>query len=172
MNTKRLITIIALVATVPALVFAQARAKADKDTDQFRYEIECVNQGTSGTYQVKVWSYSKKPKVAVEQTKKNAIHGVLFKGYPGNSRKCTEQRPIVSDPDAEKQHPVFFREFMADGGDYMRFVSLSTDGAIDAGDIMKVGREYKVGVVVNVSKDELRRYLEDKKIIRGLSTGF
>lgn len=151
---------------------AQARAKADRDTDQWRYEIECVNQGIHGTYQVKVWSYSKKPHVAIEQTKKNAVHGVVFKGYPSNQRKCTEQKPLARDPEAEKTFAEFFQKFFDDGGDYMKYVSVSSDGTPGPGDIMKVGKEYKVGIIVSVSKDELRKYLEDQKIIKGLSSGF
>ena len=37
---------------------------------------------------------------------------------------------------------------------------------------VKVGKEYKVGCVVSVRKDDLRRALEAAGIIRGLSTGF
>jgi hypothetical protein len=159
-----------LLATTQAS--AQARAKADRDTDQWRYEIECVNQGIQGSYQVKVWSYSKKPHVALEQTKKNAVHGVVFKGYSSNERKCTEQKPLTRDPEAENTHVEFFRKFFDDGGDYMKYVSVSSDGTPGPGDIMKVGKEYKVGVIVSVSKDQLRKYLEDQKIVKGLSSGF
>ena len=49
---------------------AQARKKAEKDTKEWRYEIEGVQQGVSGTYLIKVWSYSKKRDVALEQAKK------------------------------------------------------------------------------------------------------
>jgi len=69
-------------------------------------------------------------------------------------------------------HEAFFKEFFADNSKYMKFVQLTTDGAIAPGDIMKVGKEYKVGIVVAVSKDELRKYLESEKIIKSLSSGF
>ena len=39
---------------------AQARKKAERDTQEWRYEIEVVQTGTQGTYLIKVWSYSKK----------------------------------------------------------------------------------------------------------------
>ena len=41
---------------------AQAKEKLTK-TLKFGGEIEGVSQGTQGTYLIKVWSYSKKPKV-------------------------------------------------------------------------------------------------------------
>ena len=39
-------------------------------------------------------------------------------------------------------------------------------------EIVKVGKEYKVGVVVSVRKDDLRKALEAAGIIRGLNSGF
>ena len=59
-----------------------------------------------------------------------------------------------------------------DGGKYMKFVSVSGDGSIAAEDRLKVGKEYKIGVVISVSKDNLRKDLEDAGIVKGLSSGF
>lgn len=172
----RITVVLALIAlfTFPSDTFGQARRRADKETEQWRYELECVNQGMDGTYQIKIWSYSRKPHVAVEQAKKNAVHGVVFKGYPSSGRKCgAGQKPLMRDPSAEDTHATFFKEFFADKGDYMKYVSLTTDGAIAPGDIMKVGkRDYKVGIIVNVNKDLLRKFLESKGIVKGLSSGF
>ena len=78
--------ILALFFFMPMSNMAQAKRKANKDTKIWRYEIEGVSQGTQGTYLIKVWSYSKKPKVAIEQAKKNAVHGVIFRGYEGNKK--------------------------------------------------------------------------------------
>ena len=39
-------------------------------------------------------------------------------------------------------------------------------------EVRKVGKQYKVGVVVTVSKDQLRKYLEDAGVIRSLTSGF
>jgi len=161
-----------LFIVITTTVFGQARKKADKDTERWRYELEVVNEGAQGTYLIKIWSYSKRPQVALEQAKKNAIHGIVFKGYTGAGR-IKGQKPLVQDPSAELTYEAFFKAFFADNGKYMKFVQLTTDGAIAPGDIMKVGKkEYKVGIVVSVSKDELRKYLEAEKIIRSLSSGF
>ena len=62
---------------------AARQKKANVDTDQFRYEIECAGNAIQGTYLVKVWSYSKSPSIAENQCRKNAVHGVIFKGYGG-----------------------------------------------------------------------------------------
>lgn len=167
---KKTLTLLLLISTVS--IFAQAKKKADKATDEFRYEIECAGIGTDGTYLIKVWSYSKKGNVALAQAKKNAVHGIIFKGFAGGGRGCNSQKPLVSNPNIENEKKDFFEPFFEDGGKYMKFVSSTSDGNVDASDRMKVGKEYKIGVIVSVMKDELRKDLEAAGVIRGLSSGF
>lgn len=165
--------LIIIVVSSSLSVNAQARKKADIDTEIWHYEIECVGTGVQGTYLIKVWSYSRKPQVAIEQAKKNAVHGVIFQGFAGGSQRCTTQKPIVRNPNIEQEKASFFKNFFADGGKYMKYVSLSNDGAIAASDRLKISkREYKIGVIVSVRKDELRKDLEDAGIIKGLASGF
>ncbi len=157
-------------------ILAQSKRKikkANKETEQSRYEIECVGTGIQGTYLIKVWSYSKNPDVAINQSKKNAVHGVIFKGFSGGSQGCTSQKPIARNTNLEQEKKTFFKEFFSDGGKYMKFVSLSADGSVAASDRLKISRkEYKIGVVVSVRKDELRKDLESAGIIKSLSSGF
>ena len=103
---------------------AQAKKKADKDTNAWRYEIEAVQQGVAGTYLIKVWSYSKKPDVAIEQAKKNAVHGIIFRGYAGTDR-VPGQSPLTNNPNLQDEKADFFDAFFADGGKYLKFVSLT-----------------------------------------------
>jgi hypothetical protein len=148
---------------------AQAARKADKDTKNFEYEIECAGVGKDGTYLVKVWSYSKKANVALDQAKKNAVHGIVFKGFAGGGNGCTAQKPLASSPAIEQERADFFDIFFADNGKYMKYVGSSGDGATER---VKVGKEYKVGVIVSVQKDALRKDLEAAGIVKGLSSGF
>ena len=179
---KRTTTIVMTLALVTGLIFSpsamaqigekKAERKANKDTEDFRYEIECVGNGAMGTYLVKVWSYSKKPTVATEQSKKNAVHGVIFKGFAGGGQGCVAQKALASDPAIEEQKQAFFEDFFRDGGKYMKYVTVSNDGAVGEGDRLKIGKEYKIGVVVSVQKDALRKDLEAAGVIKGLSSGF
>lgn len=160
----------ALLATT---AFAQTKKKMDKQTMEWRYEIEpAAGQGAQGTYLVKVWSYAKKADKAIAQAPKNAVHGVLFKGYAaynnGNTR-IAGQKAIVTDPAVESQQEAFFQEFFADGGNYAKYVSLVGNGSPD---IIKVGKEYKVGVVVSVQKDALRKDLEAAGVIKSMGGMF
>jgi hypothetical protein len=160
-----------LLLFLPILMHAQARKKAEKDTRFWRYEIEGVGEGKEGTYLVKVWSYSKKPDVAIEQAKKNAIHGIIFQGYSG-SGYVSGQPPLSKSPGLENEKSDFFNGFFADGGPYLKYVSVSNDGSIAGEDRLKVGKEYKIGVIVSIRKDLLKKDLQDQGIIQGLSSGF
>lgn len=167
------ILLFALMLIVPVAGFSQKKKikKANEDTAQWRYEIKALEVGTQGTCLVKVWSYSKKPEVASSQSRKNAVHGVIFKGIPAKDR-IPGKKPLVQNASAESEHANFFKDFFADGGAFMRYVTLTNNGAIEAGDIMKIGKEYKVGVNVTVNYSELRKALEDAGVIKKLGAGF
>ena len=158
-----------LIAVFAMLLSSCATKKGmNIDTTEFRYELECEGNGVQGTYLVKVWTYSKNPHLAAEQCKKNAVHGVIFKGFTGQ-KGCVTQRAIVANPGAELEHKDYFKLFFDDArGEYMKYVSLTSA----AHEVLKVGKEYKVGVVVTVHKDALRKALENAGIIKGLSHGF
>ncbi|KAF2509118.1 hypothetical protein [Flavobacterium foetidum] len=168
-NLKYAITLL-FVAAFSFITVAQQR-KANKDTEAWRYEIEAVQTGTQGTYLIKVWSYSKKPEIAAEQSKKNAIHGVIFKGFPGKAG-VPGQNPLTSNSNLEEEKADYFKTFFSDGGKYMKYVYLSNDGAVAAEDRMKIGKEYKIGVIVSVNVAELRKELENSGVIKSLSSGF
>ncbi|SDK74737.1 hypothetical protein SAMN04488034_101320 [Salinimicrobium catena] len=174
-NNIRILFTVVLFSFVCTTATAQRRAKkkADEDTHEWRYEIECVGTGTEGNYLLKVWSFSKRPHVAAEQAKKNAVHGVIFKGVPAGDRGCVSQPALARNANLEEEKAAFFENFFMEGGKYQKFVNLTTNGAIAQGDRMKIGRrEYKIGVIVSVNKALLRRDLEDAGIVRGLSSGF
>jgi hypothetical protein len=151
--------------------FSQNRKAANFDTRNWRYEVQGVAEGKEGTYLLKVWSYSKNQNISIEQSKKNAVHAVIFQGYTGVGR-VTSQLPICSKPGAEIEHKDYFDSFFADNGYYMKYVSMSSDGSVSGGDRLKVGKEYKVGVIVSVKKDLLKKDLEAAGIIKGLGYGF
>ena len=142
-----------------------------RDMEDYRYEIECVGTGVQGTYLIKVWTYSKKAKIAIAQSKKNAVHGVIFKGFSGGGQGCTSQKALASY-DVEEKNNEFFDKFFSDSGDFNKYVSVTNDGTIDPDDRLKVGKEYKIGIIVSVLKDQLRSDLEKAGIIKALDSGF
>ena len=164
---KKILLSLLVVAVSLPLLAGPKQKKADKDTEQFRYEIECAGNAIQGTYLVKVWTYSKKASIAENQCRKNAVHGVIFKGY-GGGQGCVSQRPMANQPGIEVQYKDYFDNFFANGGEFQKYASIMGGTT----EVVKVGKEYKVGVVVSVRKDDLRKALEAAGIIRGLNSGF
>ena len=149
------------------------KRKANKDTKIWRYDVECEGIAKQGSKLIKVWSYSKNPKHAISRGMKNAVHGIIFKGYAGGGRGCSSLRPLVRKADTESKFHEFFENFFKDGGEYLKYVSAATDGRIAPGDRLKISkREYKIGVIVSIKYDELQKRLEQEGIIRGLTSGF
>lgn len=172
---KTILTLISLCIMMFVYSTAQAQARARKNadlaTEAFRYELEATSTGVQGTYLLKIWSYSKNPNVAVEQAKKNAVHGVIFKGFAGKAG-VSGKSPLTTNVNLEQEKKDFFTDFFSDGGKYMKFVSLTTDGSIASEDRLKVGKEYKIGVLVSVNAALLRKDLEDAGILKSLNAGF
>ena len=170
-KTIQYFSLLLIVLTSFSLSISAQNKKADKDTRNWVYEIEPVGVGTQGSYLIKVWSYSKKPMVALEQAKKNAVHGIIFKGFTG-IQGVPGQRPLTNNPNLEVEQAEFFKNFFAEGGKYMKFVNITNDGSVAAEDRLKIGKEYKIGVVVSVNVAGLRKDLEDAGMVRGLNSGF
>lgn len=161
---KYILTIFLMFATY--FVFAQT-GKNDENTKEWKYEISCVDVAKEGGYLIRVFTYANSRKLAIEQAKKNAVHGVLFKGFIG-SDKCASQKALFRSPTAEIENKDFFNVFF-DNNKYQKYVTLSTDGNIDPNDIVKVGKEYKLGIIVTIAKDALRKDLEAAGILKNIS---
>ncbi len=130
-------------------------------SQEWHYEITCAGTGIQGTYLVEVTSYGKTVDAALAQMKKDAVHGVLFRGLTG---KCT-QKPLAGRAEVENEHKVFFDKFFGKSGDYAQYV-------VDDPNVVmvpvKIGKQYKVTKVVSVKKDMLRKDLEKAGIIKTL----
>ena len=144
-------------------VSAQSKKK------EYRYEVAPVSVGAQGTYLIKVFSYAKSKKKALYLVKENAIHAVLFSGFTGGNGIAT-QKPLVSNK-IKSENEEFFEKFF-ENKEYERFVNLSTDSTVKPGDMIKVGKLYKIGFVVSVNKDGLREYLESQGILKSLGGMF
>ena len=162
---KKILIFLAILLT--NTVIASPCKKADKETAQMRYELQAaVGQAPEGSAMVRVWTYSKKAQVAKEQAGKNAVHGILFKGYPsmniGNTR-IIGREALISDASVWDTQAAYWQEFFKDGGRYQRYVSYIANGTPDF--ITKVNREYKIGIVVIVQVEALRKQLQEDGIL-------
>ena len=156
-----------LMAAVPSFADNKQK-KLNQDTERFRYDIEYC-QNTDGFVLVKVWSYSKKADLAVAQARKNAVHGVLFRGYTATDNNYSSMGPIVKDPSIESTKADFFEAFFDDEtGSYMRYAPSIIESSKQ---VVKFGKEYKAGVVVTVNHTMLRKHLEEAGIIKRFGGG-
>lgn len=176
---KKILLILSALLVAATALADNKQKKADAATEAWEYEIETVGKTGSTDYVLKVWSYSKNSMIAEEQSKKNAVHAVVFKGIPSADR-IPGLKALVSDPVAEEANADFFKEFFADGGDYMKFVTRTNSGFAEVVKLTKVkksGKEsepknFKIGLTVRVNVPALRKHLEQKGVIRSLSSGF
>lgn len=144
-----------------------AMAKKDKD-EVISYQVEATGAtGAQGTYVVKAWVVTKNKKISDAEIGKCAVHGVLFKGF-SNAKTRQHQKPVAGSSVVEDQNADFFKAFFADGGEYANYVQVISNSR----SVVKAGKEYKVGADVTVFKEQLRKDLEQKGIIKGLNTGF
>tara|TARA_B100000809_G_scaffold253290_1_gene289136 strand:+ start:4545 stop:5078 length:534 start_codon:yes stop_codon:yes gene_type:complete len=172
-NKATILTVIFIAIGLVSSAQISKKKKAQKDTEAWKYEIECVGIGKPGTKVVKVWSYSKKANVAENQSKKNAVHGMVFQGYSGGGQGCTNQKALITDPSVGEQKKEFFDNFFdINGGKYMKFVSHSSDATPEIIKVSMKGYKYKVGVIVTVNTNALRKDLEAAGVVKGLSSGF
>ena len=146
-----------LLVFMVVILFFSTNIKAQ----EWHYEITCAGTGIQGTYLVEVTSYGKTVDAALAQMKKDAVHGVLFRGLTG---KCT-QKPLTGRAEVENEHKVFFDKFFGKSGDYAQYVVDDPNVAMVPA---KIGKQYKVTKVVSVKKDMLRRDLENAGIIKAL----
>lgn len=174
MKIKISLIIICLLAS--SQVFAQKKKKADEATLEFRYEAEAaVGQAVQGYTLVKVFSYAKDKNIAMSQAGKNAVHAILFRGtadYANGNTRIKGQKPIIPNVLVYDENIEYFKEFFKDGGQFQRYVQLVNNGIPEPGDIVKIGKEYKVGVKVLVNKEALRKTMQEAGMIKALGGVF
>jgi hypothetical protein len=160
---------VSLLIGLPLFAQAVAKNKANKDTEHWRYELQAaVGQAPQGAALVRVWTYSKNANVATMQAGKNAVHGIMFMGYPPSmdGTRLPGRSPLIENRAVETTQEAYFDAFFADNGSYQRYVSFMGNGVPDQ--VLKVGKEYKVGIIVTVMIDELRKRLEQDGIIAAM----
>jgi hypothetical protein len=135
---------------------------------QFAYQVECISVENSGSVSVNIWNTKKGKKYSQLQARKDAVHAILFLGVPG-SNGCVTQKPFLSTPESIEAFKKIENDFFSKNGEwskYTREANISTTLPQQIGD-----KKWKV-FQVSISKDLLRKFLEEHKIIKSLNTGF
>ena len=150
-----------------ALVMLCGTASAQYPYQMYDYELSLVKENiasTAGFKVFKVWSLSKhRGDITNEINMANAIHGLLFKGLAASDEGYQGTVPALV-PDGYESHREYFDLFFQ-SGEFKQFIQLTSRGAQQAGDVVRVGRKYKVGLLVQVNLNALRKRLEKDGII-------
>ena len=152
---------------IAAALMIGGTAMAKDDVPDYDYELSLAKENvaaTSGFKVFKVWSFGKKKETLTQEIgMRNAIHGLLFKGLAAADIGSQGNVPALV-PDGYDSHKEYFDVFFANG-EFKQFIQLTSRGAQQAGDVVKVGKKYKVGLLVQVNYNALRKRLEDDGII-------
>lgn len=137
----------------------------------YQYEIQSYDGSVAADPHfsiVKVWSYGKREKLTRRECAKNAVHGIIFKGYAAASMRSEDRGFKALCPEGYDTHEDYFDKFFS-SGDYLQYVQESSNGELMATDVIKIAkREYKVGMIVVVNTEALRKRLEKDGIIKKL----
>lgn len=132
------------------------------------YQTECMTLGTDGYVSIKIWDTEKGVKYKPEQARRDAIHAILYSGISGGS-SCTTQPPILKKSEEQESFKVIEKSFFSKKGKWSMFTrSSATETTLPANIGIKNWKVYQVAI----SKNELRKFLEDQKIIKSLTNGF
>ncbi len=132
------------------------------------YQTECVTIETDSYVTIKIWDNKKGAKYNAEQARKDAIHAILYSGISG-SNGCITQPPILNKIEEQENFKSIEKSFFSKNGKWSMFVrSAVIETTLPAKLGIKKWKVYQVAI----SKNELRKYLEEQKIIKSLNNGF
>ena len=171
---KRIISLlfVALFALLSFDGLAQRKERAEIFANPQNYDAHVIAVGTTGTKYFFVTGTGKKVDGAVIRAQINAIHACIFKTIPGTSG--AESIPsLYGQPEPKPQDEAFFDEFFAPSGMYLNFIANRSTLKPESKDVVDLGKGYyQVGLKVQVSYDDLKKYLVDHNIIKGFAADF
>ena len=132
------------------------------------YQTECVTLESDGYLTLKIWDSRKGQKYKSSQAQKDALHAILFSGVSSGTG-CATQTPMLRNSENKENFKGIERRFFSRNGDWERFIRSNTIKTTLPSTIG--AKNWKV-YQVSVSKNELRKYLEEQKIIKSLTNGF
>ena len=132
------------------------------------YQTECISLETDGYISFKIWDTKKGKSYKTEQARKDAVHAILYTGIAG-SNGCTTQTALLVKPEDNDKFKKIEKEFFSSKGKWAQYIrSSATETTLPINLGVKNWKVYQV----SVSKDALKKYLEEKSILKSINTGF
>lgn len=129
-----------------------------------QYDIVGCGQGKNGAYLVKVTTVLGNVKTAKEVLLRDAVHGVLFRGFADASNSGIRQKPLVADATAETTKADFFNAFWSERR-YEQFAKMTVSSFRS----VKMNKSYEVSAIFLVDKEALLHCLEEAGVQKGFS---
>jgi hypothetical protein len=132
------------------------------------YQTECVSLETDGYVTLKIWDTQLGKLYKPEQARKDAVHAILYAGIAGINGCTTQTALLLKLEDIDKFKKIE-KEFFSSKGKWSQYTRGSaTETTLPA---ILGAKNWKV-YQVTVSKDALKKYLEEKSILKSINTGF
>lgn len=134
------------------------------------YEVQVVRVAQQGTKFLKVWGVAGSPDKAIDQAMQDAVAACIFTGVEGNDI-AGKVPALTSGKAVYEQHKQFFDNFFKKG-EFLQYVQNVNSGYPTGENNVQTSKGRKVGLYVVVMYDNLRKRLEEAKIIKGLNDFF
>jgi hypothetical protein len=132
------------------------------------YQTECVSLNTDAYVVIRIWNAKKGLKYKMSNARKEAIHAILYAGIAGGNG-CSTQPALLNTPEDRTNFKAIEKRFFSKKGEWARFTRDATDNSFGTkNDISATCKIYQV----SIGRKDLRKYLEENKIIKPLNSGF
>jgi hypothetical protein len=121
-------------------------------------KFDCVSIENEGYVKLKITKQIKHLEYNIESECKDAIKAILYSGY--TSLQCQTQKPILKQTTDFENFRKIQSKFFSKNGSWKLFVQYNSNE--------QKTNEY----LILINKEQLRKYLEEQKIIKSLNTGF
>jgi len=132
------------------------------------FQSECESLAKSGYIDVTIWDSKKGANYSIEQARKDAIHTILYSGIAG-SKNCSSQPPILNSDEERSKFDKIQKDFFSKNGQWTRYTTSAKKSNAKPETVSDKNWNF---YTVTVAKQELRKYLEEQKIINSLTKGF
>ena len=105
-------------------------AQKNQGEANYTYEVSCLGTELDGSITLESYGMGRNYSDASEQSKKNAVQAVIFKGIKTGVGDCNKS-PLLLTPNADKKYEDYFASFFADNGAYLEFVSTKDEKVIN-----------------------------------------
>lgn len=157
MRLNRLVLVFSLV--VQSIV---SQAQGD-----YTFNTECMGVEMDGSVTLKAWGNGRNYFDALEQAKKVAVRDVVFKGIQDGKSDCSRVG-LVLEARAQETYEDYFAKFLADNGEYLKYVNLKDEKLNQKRkrDKKEARESVTLSAIVRVDRLALKRRLVEDGIIK------